>query len=90
MGYQKWEIEVENFKRKLDQIEALKSNLLWIGNKEARFSFLSNIKKGSLGNFFNSEEKLVNEIKIYFEKAPLFYQKFLLNFSVIGVNKVLI
>jgi hypothetical protein len=60
--------EVDEFTRKMDQIKASKSNLLAIGNPEARSKFLQRVMNGSLGNFLGANENLINEINLYFRK----------------------
>jgi hypothetical protein len=84
-GIKRVKLKVDEFIRKVEQIEAFKSNLLSIGNKEARNSFLKGIMNGSLGNFFGINEKIINEI-IFILKIHLLCQK---DFLTIGMNKVL-
>jgi hypothetical protein len=68
--------EVDEFTRKIEQIEAFKSKLLAIDNKEARNSFFKGIMNGSLGNFFGINEKIINEINLYFKNASLISEDF--------------
>jgi hypothetical protein len=73
--------EVDEFTRKVEQIEAFKSNLLSIGNKEARNSFLKGIMNRSLGNFFGINEKTINEINLYLKNSSLISEEFFNNWN---------
>jgi hypothetical protein len=60
--------EVDEFVRKVEQLEAFKSNLLNIGNNEARLKILQGVMSGSLENFLGANPNLINEINLYMRK----------------------
>jgi hypothetical protein len=73
--------EGDEFTRKIEQIEAFKSNLLAIRNREARSKFLHEVMNGSLGYFLGGNERIINEINLYFKHSSLISEEFFNNWN---------